>query len=77
MKIGTTRTVSYEDSRRMRREGWMTRNDVVVMMYVGKPEGVPSNISIAAKKGAEAFKSRGWAAADHAFVARKIAGESA
>jgi hypothetical protein len=69
MKIGTTRTVSYEDSRRLRKEGWMPRNDIVVMMYVGKPEKpAPSNRSRANRLE--------WTIADHAFVDRKIAGQT-
>ena len=68
MRIGETITVSYEDSKRLRKEGWKPRNDVVVMMYVGKPETpVKSNISKARsvtrakrtdERWAESFKAR-------------------
>jgi hypothetical protein len=37
MNIGDTITVPYEQSKKLRKEGWKPRNDVVVMMYVGAP----------------------------------------
>jgi hypothetical protein len=40
--IGDTITVPYEQSKKLRKEGWRPRNDVVVMMYVGKPEPDPA-----------------------------------
>lgn len=46
MNIGDLCTVTYEQSKQLRKEGWRPRNDVVVMMFVGKPEEPqPSNRS--------------------------------
>lgn len=46
MNIGDTITVTYEQSKQLRKEGWKPRNDVVVMMYVGQAETPqPSNRS--------------------------------
>jgi len=66
--IGTTQTVTYEESKRLRKQGWKARNDVVVMMFVGQPEGVQSNISKATsnarnkkrtdERWAESYKAR-------------------
>lgn len=71
MNIGDTITVPYEESRKLRKEGWQTRNDVVVMTYVGKPEPGQCNYS----KAATARHARQkWSQADHDFVARKLAG---
>lgn len=48
MNIGDTITVPYEQSKQLRKEGWKPRNDVVVMMYVGRSETpAPSNRSLA------------------------------
>lgn len=75
MQIGDTITVSYEESKKLRKAGWKPRNDVVVMMYVGVPStSVPSNRSIASAKGGEATRrNMGWSKKDHEFVARKLA----
>ena len=74
MNIGDTITVTYEESKRRRKEGWKVRNDIVVMMYVGLPDSsVRSNISIASEKGGEAVRRKTWTSADHAFVNRKLA----
>lgn len=64
-QIGDTITVSYEESRKLRKEGWQARNDVVVMTYVGKPEKVLSN-----RQRANRFA---WSIAQHDFVDRKLA----
>lgn len=45
MNIGDTITVTYEQSKQLRKEGWKPRNDVVVMMFVGVPEPGPNNKS--------------------------------
>lgn len=75
MQIGDTITVPYEESKRRRKEGWKVRNDIVVMMYVGLPDSsVPSNYEAAATR---RTRKRGWSAADHEFVARKLAEASA
>lgn len=65
MNIGETITVTYEESKKLRKEGWRPRNDVVVMTYVGKPENVLSN--------RRRSNRLTWTVADHEFVARKIA----
>ncbi len=69
MQIGDTRTVSYEESKKLRREGWKPRNDVVVMTYVGKPEKPISNRSRAGRIA--------WSIADHDRADRKLAEASA
>jgi hypothetical protein len=87
MEIGDTITVSYEESRTLRKQGWRPRNDVVVMTYVGKPEPTqprpgryidPSTLSQDRKAtNSRNYRSREkakkWNAAEHAFVARKLA----
>jgi hypothetical protein len=57
MNIGDLCTVTYEQSKQLRKEGWKPRNDVVVMMFVGPADpGVKSNIVIAASKGGKRFQ---------------------
>jgi hypothetical protein len=74
MEIGDTITVSYEESRTMRKQGWKPRTDIVVMMYVGQPEDGKKKASEAAKKVWKERRERGlWNKRQHAFVARKLA----
>lgn len=73
MQIGDTITVTVEEAKALRKQGYLPRGDLVTMMYVGLPDSsVQSNISIASAKGV-ARRRKGWSAADHAFAARKIA----
>lgn len=65
MNIGDQVTVSYEDSKRLRKEGWRPRNDVVVMMYIGKPN--PPSVH---ERG---VRSKRWKQEDHDFANRKLA----
>lgn len=67
MNIGDTVTVSYEESKKLRKEGWRPRNDVVVMMYVGHPQ--PPSIHERGIRGR-------WTQADHDLADRKMAEES-
>ena len=74
MQVGETRTVTIDEAKAMRKQGWMRRDDIVTMMYVGLPDSsVRSNISIASEKGGEAVRRKTWTSADHAFVNRKLA----
>jgi hypothetical protein len=89
MQIGDTITVSKEEAKALRKQGWMPRGDIVTMMYVGLPEERqqaskrpprdPSTLS----QNRKAVNSRNWRAkrvwspAEHAFVARKLAEASA
>lgn len=68
MNIGDTVTVSYEESKKLRKVGWMPRHDVVVMMYVGQPK--PPSVH---ERG---IRSRCWTQADHDLADRKMAEES-
>lgn len=74
-KIGETITVSYDESRLLRKQGWKVRTDIVTLMYVGKPpKRVKSNMAKAVEIAAKTTHGRKrWDAADHAFVARKLA----
>jgi hypothetical protein len=85
-QIGDTITVSYEEAKELRKQGWRPRNDVVVMMYVGKPEPTqrpgrhidPSTLShdrkaVNSRNFRAREKAKKWNAAEHAFVARKLA----
>jgi len=64
--LGDTVFVSYETSRKLRKEGWRPTNDVVVMTYVGKPDPkVPSNRQRANRCA--------WSLSQHAYADRKLA----
>ncbi len=75
MNIGDMITVTAEEAKALRKQGYMPRSDLVTMMYVGIPNAaVPSNRSIASAKGGEATRrNMGWSKKDHEFVARKLA----
>lgn len=68
MQIGDTVTVSYEESKKLRKEGWKPRNDVVVMMYVGESQSVLTN--------RRRSNRLAWTIADHDLADRKMAEES-
>jgi len=64
-QLGDTVFVSYETSRKLRKEGWRPTNDVVVMTYVGKPD--PK------KTLSNRQRANRWSWSQHEFVNRKIA----
>lgn len=64
-QIGDTITVTYADSKRLRKEGWRPDNDVVVMTYVGKPD--PK------KTLSNRQRANRWSWSQHEFVNRKLA----
>jgi hypothetical protein len=73
-QIGDIITVSYEESRLLRRQGWKVRTDIVTLMYVGKPpKSVKSNVAIAGEIASSKTRGKRWDKADHDFVARKLA----
>ena len=66
--LGSKITVTYDEARKLRKEGWRPCPDVVTMEYVGKPDAVPSN-----RQKANARPRRtGWTDGDHDFVNRKL-----
>lgn len=77
--IGETRTVTKEEVKALRKQGWLPRNDLVVMMFVDQPDTSREKASQAAKEcwKARRAKNGGWTDKQHAFVARKLAEASA
>ena len=73
--VGETRTVTKEEAKALRKQGWMPRGDLVVMMFVDRPDDSRRNYVEAAKKTWETrrAKSDTWNKSQHAFVARKLA----
>jgi len=73
-KIGDTITVSKEEAKALRKQGWMHRGDIVTMMFVGRPpKSVKSNMTIASEIACEKTRGKSWLKSDHEFVARKLA----
>lgn len=74
-EIGHTVTVSKEEAKALRKQGWMPRGDLVVMMFVDTPDTSREKASEAAKKCWQERRARngGWSDKQHDFVARKLA----